>query len=106
MGKGLAAIVCAVALVAGAMAWADTAWVRVTARCPDQPVVVTAQDVHVIGPVCKASAAARQQFEACHLTLKRPVNMGFSGGEKKRNEILQLLLPSQRGGTCPSSLAF
>lgn len=28
--------------------------------------------------------------------LQRPVNEGFSGGEKKRNELLQLLLPQPR----------
>ena len=30
--------------------------------------------------------------------LKRPVNVGFSGGEKKRNEILQMALLAPRLG--------
>jgi Fe-S cluster assembly ATP-binding protein len=37
----------------------------------------------------------REKAKALHIDadmLKRPVNMGFSGGEKKRNEILQMAL--------------
>jgi Fe-S cluster assembly ATP-binding protein len=30
--------------------------------------------------------------------LRRPVNVGFSGGEKKRNEILQMALPAEARG--------
>ncbi|RMD64048.1 MAG: Fe-S cluster assembly ATPase SufC [Alphaproteobacteria bacterium] len=38
---------------------------------------------------------ARTKLKALHMNdqlLKRPVNVGFSGGEKKRNEILQMAL--------------
>jgi Fe-S cluster assembly ATP-binding protein len=42
---------------------------------------------------------ARQRMKALNMTdemLKRPVNVGFSGGEKKRNEMLQLALLQPR----------
>ena len=36
-----------------------------------------------------------------HKFLERDVNSGFSGGEKKRNEILQLaVLEARAGGAC------
>lgn len=40
----------------------------------------------------KAARSAAQQLDLNPDFLKRGVNEGFSGGEKKRNEILQLLL--------------
>ena len=33
--------------------------------------------------------------------LRRPLNVGFSGGEKKRNEILQMSLHKWRDGRAP-----
>jgi len=44
----------------------------------------------------KAARAAAQQLKIDFNQLKRPLNVGFSGGEKKRMEVLQMLLLQPR----------
>jgi Fe-S cluster assembly ATP-binding protein len=44
----------------------------------------------------RASRAAAQQLKIDFDMLKRPLNVGFSGGEKKRMEMLQMLLLQPR----------
>jgi Fe-S cluster assembly ATP-binding protein len=44
----------------------------------------------------KAARAAAQQLKIDFDMLKRPLNVGFSGGEKKRMEVLQMLLLQPR----------
>ena len=44
----------------------------------------------------RAARAAAKSLEIDFEMLKRPVNVGFSGGEKKRNEILQMALLEPR----------
>ena len=58
-------------------------------------------------PLIGASKRRSRRLEVCARSvqvnldaafLKRGVNEGFSGGEKKRNEIMQMLLPDDAGG--------
>ena len=44
----------------------------------------------------KAVKDKMKQFDLGENFLKRPVNAGFSGGEKKRNEILQMAMLNPR----------
>jgi Fe-S cluster assembly ATP-binding protein len=44
----------------------------------------------------RAARAAAQQLKIDFDMLKRPLNVGFSGGEKKRMEMLQMLLLQPR----------
>ena len=50
------------------------------------------QDELSAGEFLKLVRAKAKELQIDAEMLKRPVNMGFSGGEKKRNEILQMAL--------------
>ena len=50
------------------------------------------QDEHTTPEFIKLVKAAASDLEISMAMLKRPLNVGFSGGEKKRAEILQMKL--------------